>query len=349
MQERSQYHQRGSVLIVTLVVLSLISVMVSNLVYETRLELQIQQRVNSLTALRGMARGAVHQFASFMGTHVEETSNGPALEWWVDDTALRPIDSETGTTIIISGKEHLVTNGEQVAPIDDNDDPNLEENTTGNGLADAESRLNINVATPEQFMAFPGFSNILAEEIVRHREMLLGESDQGEEDGQAETQNGTSSSADVETVERYVNLPFRSLRDLLTVMGMTEEILYGHVAELDGAPADFLTCCSNGKINLNSAPHPTLVAAGFSEEEANVLVSERRGGRHFKDLSISGTVLPEFEEERWQKLSQAITVHSSTFPVTVHSTSSVSDQDLKIFARVFLGEKGVSFVSWREI
>ena len=84
-------------------------------------------------------------------------------------------------------------------------------------------------------------------------------------------------------------------------------------------------------------------------EEANVLVSERRGGRHFKALSISGTVLPEFEEERWQKLSQAITVHSSTFPVTVHSTSSVSDQELKIFARVFLGEKGVSFVSWREI
>ena len=172
MQDRSQYHQRGSVLIVTLVVLSLISVMVSNLVYQTRLELQIQQRVNSLTALRGTARGAVHQFASFMGIHVEETSNGPALEWWVDDTALRPIDSESGTTVIVSGEEHLVTNGEQVAATDDRDDPNLEENSTGSGLADAESRLNINVATPEQFMAFPGFSNILAEEIVRHREML---------------------------------------------------------------------------------------------------------------------------------------------------------------------------------
>ena len=128
----------------------------SNLVYQTRLELQIQQRVNSLTALRGTARGAVHQFASFMGIHVEETSNGPALEWWADDTALRPIDSESGTTVIVSGEEHLVTNGEQVAATDDRDDPNLEENSTGSGLADAESRLNINVATPEQFMAFPG-------------------------------------------------------------------------------------------------------------------------------------------------------------------------------------------------
>ena len=130
---------------------------------------------------------------------------------------------------------------------------------------------------------------------------------------------------------------------------MTEEILYAMIPDLEGAPADFLTCCSNGRINLNTAPHPVLVAAGFSPEEANVLVSERSAGTHFKDLSISGTVLPEIEEERWQRLEQAITVRSSTFPLTVEAATEATDQTFTLAARVFLDEKAARFVSWREI
>ena len=77
MAAQCQYHQRGSVLIVSMVVLALISAMAGRIVYQTRLELQIQQQVNALTQLRALARGAAHQFASSLSRHVEETSNGP--------------------------------------------------------------------------------------------------------------------------------------------------------------------------------------------------------------------------------------------------------------------------------
>ncbi|SVA43660.1 uncharacterized protein METZ01_LOCUS96514, partial [marine metagenome] len=69
MQTRPANFQNGSVLIVTLVVLSLISAMAGRIVYQTRLELRIQQHINALTSLRALARGGVHQFASFLRVH----------------------------------------------------------------------------------------------------------------------------------------------------------------------------------------------------------------------------------------------------------------------------------------
>ncbi len=343
MAAQCQYHQRGSVLIVSMVVLALISAMAGRIVYQTRLELQIQQQVNALTQLRALARGAAHQFASSLSRHVEETSNGPTLPWWMEDTALAALTLETATAQVISGDVSMpvVSAGDALR---EDQSVNEEEGLTA-GLADAESRLNINTATPEQFMAFPGFSNVIAEAIVNHRETLAEEREDNT-NTPAQAEAGEDGEA---TPLRYVASPFRSVRDLLQVEGMTEEILYAMIPDLEGAPADFLTCCSNGRINLNTAPHPVLVAAGFSPEEANVLVSERSGGTHFKDLSISGTVLPEIEEERWQRLEQAITVRSSTFPLTVEAATEAADQTLTLAARVFLDEKVARFVSWREI
>ena len=76
MSRNSRFQQqRGSVLIVSMVVLALISAMAGRMVYQVRLELQIQQRVNALTGLRAVVRGAAHQFAGFLSAHVEETSN----------------------------------------------------------------------------------------------------------------------------------------------------------------------------------------------------------------------------------------------------------------------------------
>ena len=92
------------------------------------------------------------------------------------------------------------------------------------------------------------------------------------------------------------------------------------------------------------------MGAGFSEEEANVLIAERNGGAHFEDLSIFGTVLPEIDnEERQKRLEDAITVRSSTFPLTVKAQSATSGSVIELVARVFLDEKSARFVSWREI
>ena len=334
-------NQRGSVLIVSMVVLVLISAMAARIVYQTRLELKIQQQVNALTGLRAVARGAAHQVAGFLSTHVEETSNGPTLSWWIEQAPRAPLTLSAGEATIVVGMRVPLMPEEAPDP----DDPNDEEEIAV-GLVDAEALLNINTATPQQLMAFPGFSNVIAEAIVSYREGLI--ESLGDQVG-SQSEAGASEPGDAPAL-RYVAAPFRSVHDLLQVEGITEAILYEPIVELEGAVADFLTCCSNGRVNINTAPHPVLMGAGFSEEEANMLVAERNGGTHFKDLSIFGTVLPPIDdEERRQRVERAITVRSSTFPLTIEATSTTSGHSVVLVARIFLDETSVRFVSWREI
>ncbi len=340
--------QRGSVLIVSMVVLVLISAMAGRMVYQVRLEVQIQQQANTLTALRAVARGAAHQFAGFLSTHVEDTSNGPTLPWWIEEGGLAPLTLSGGEAVLAAGFPQISNFVDETDREDDigNEDGKEVEEGILEGLVDAEAYLNINTATPEQLMAFPGFSNVIAEAIVSHRESLVesGEFGVGLQDDAEGAESGDAAAL------HYVGAPFRSVRDLLQVEGVTEEMLYEPVADLDAALVEFLTCCSNGRVNLNTAPHRVLMGAGFSEEEANVLVAERDGGTHFEDLSIFGTVIPQIEdEERLQRLERAITVRSSTFPLTVEAHSVDGGSVVKLLARVFLDEKSARFVSWREI
>ena len=229
------------------------------MVYQVRLELQIQQQVNELSALRAVARGA-HQFAGFLSAHVEETSNGPTVAWWIEEGGLAPLTLDGGDAILATGFPRIPDspNGAlDEEDEDDQDDAKVEtKQTKFEGLIDAESYLNINTATPEQFMAFPGFSNVIAETIVSYRESLM-ESEIGE--GIQEDSEGTESGDGSEL--HYVGAPFRSVRDLLQVEGVTEEMLYEPIAELDAALVEFLTCCSNGRVNLNTAPHRVLMGA----------------------------------------------------------------------------------------
>jgi len=322
-------------------VLVLISAMAARIVYQTRLELKIQQQVNALTGLRAVARGAAHQVAGFLSAHVEETSNGPTLSWWIEQAPRAPLILSAGVATIVVGIPVPLMPEEAPDP----DDPNDEEEIAV-GLVDAEALLNINTATSEQLMAFPGFSNVIAEAIVSYREALI--ESVGDQVG-SQSEASASDPGDAPALS-YVAAPFRSVHDLLQVEGITEAILYEPIVELEGAVADFLTCCSNGRVNINTAPHPVLMGAGFSEEEANVLVAERNGGTHFKDLSIFGTVLPPIDdEERRQRVERAITVRSSTFPLTIEATSTTSGHSVVLVARIFLDETSARFVSWREI
>lgn len=326
-------HQEGSILIVVMVVLSLIGTMAGTMIYQTRLELRVQQRINTLTHLRGVARGGVHQFASALTTRVAESSNGPQMRWWRDEVPFRPIEAPRSTGLIAAGSDPAI----------------LDQADSSEGLVDEESRININTATPEQLMAFPGFSNLIAEEIVRYRQDLGGVGVSENTDPSVPPNEASNEGEEDEISLHYVNYPFHSLRALLAVEGVTEEILFHEVASIKGRLADYLTCCSSGKVNLNTAPHQVLVAVGFSPEEANVLLAERRSGSHFKDLSISETILPKIEEARWKQISPSLTVRSSTFPVLSQARSRAGDLTLTLHARVFLGERETAIVEWREI
>ena len=128
--------QRGSVLIVSMVVLALISAMSGRMVYQVRLELQIQQQANVLTGLRAVARGAAHQFAGFLSAHVEEASNGPTLPWWIEEGGLAPLTLSGGEAVLIAGFPPAPALANETDRRDDQDSEEDEE--TEDGQVDSE-------------------------------------------------------------------------------------------------------------------------------------------------------------------------------------------------------------------
>jgi general secretion pathway protein K len=74
------------------------------------------------------------------------------------------------------------------------------------------------------------------------------------------------------------NAPFRSVRELLDVMGITPAI-YSKVAP-------FLTVSGTGQVNLNAAPRAVLLALpGIGDEAAAVIQNRRTGGKALASLN----------------------------------------------------------------
>ena len=160
------------------------------------------------------------------------------------------------------------------------------------GLTDESSKVNVNTATKEMLSAIPGVTEEIAEGIMRRRE--------NEEEGG----------------------PFRSVRELLLVPGVTAEVFFGEDAHgngmldpseddrddnpppddgdghLDRGLAGVLTVWSRernvgpggeGRVNIKTASESALVAGvpTLTEKEAKAIVEYRKG----KPLDTIATLL----------------------------------------------------------
>jgi len=170
-------------------------------------------------------------------------------------------------------------------------------------VQDEAGKLNVNTVTKDQLMALPYMEEDIADAILDWRDTNDDLRVEGAEGGYYEN---------VEYPYSIRNGPFRTIRELLCVKGVTEELLYGEDTNLNGEldynemdgdlspPADngddyldegwiaYLTCYSfetntdaegNKRVNINQANERQLERQlGISNSQARWIVQNRGSG-----------------------------------------------------------------------
>ena len=177
-------------------------------------------------------------------------------------------------------------------------------------VTDEAGKLNINTVTKEQLMTLLDMEETIAEAILDWRDSDEEPQPQGAETGYYEN---------LPVPYKIRNGPFRTIRELLRVKGVTEELLYGEDTNLNGEldanekdrdlspPLDngdavldqgwiaFLTCYSyeknvdadgNRRVNINQADQKQLENdLGITSSQARWIVDNRKGNyRSIADL-----------------------------------------------------------------
>ena len=339
---------------VTLWVMVILGVMLTNLAYQVRVESVIERWALNQSTLRWAARGAVHLGAAQVRDHAADDYHSPQAEWWSDEnifrdqsigavqvSLLRPGASEDATTEDHSGNESEVSD-----TIERTHDAHEEETDDSSeyGLDDEESRLNINVAFPRQLMGFPGISTVLAESIVRFRRELE-EKDQENKKDQPLTSSSTNPRDEKDESAPLIQGPIRSLQKLLEVEGMTEELLFD--PREDEPPLSTLwTTLSSGKVNINSASRPVLMAVGLNEGEVNTVVAQRKKTPFTSMDAVK--VLLGHNSSKWTRLEKFLDVRSNTFRLLARAQLPNQPRTYHAEATLYSGSDEMKFVRWRE-
>lgn len=204
---------------------------------------------------------------------------------------------------------------------------------------DEAGKLNINTATKEQLMALPNMDETIADAILDWRDADEDPQPQGAEGGYYEN---------LPVPYKIRNGPFRTIRELLKVKGVTEDLLYGEDTNLNGeldanerdrdlsAPMDngdnvldqgwiaFLTCCSyeknvdadgNRRININQGDQKQLESdLGLTAGQAKWIVDNRGGGyKSIADLINNGSAKTPPQNSGGGNQNQADPIDLQTF------------------------------------
>ncbi len=313
--------QRGYVLLATLGVMAVLSLMLSSLSYQARVETAIERHVLEASKLRAAARGAVHTVAARLRAHARDPAYSGRADWSTAAGLYR--DQALGDS------RYTIHNPLfRQGPVDER--PALI------GPGDAESRLNVNLVTREQLMGLPGFPASLADAIVSRRESLGGE----------------APALDPENLE-LIAAPFRRLRDLTAIPGVDEEFLFGPPNRFQTAFGDHLTAASTGRINVNTASREVLQAIGFTEQQADILLSLRRQNKtlesHAQLLETLGLELTEADAHAaWQERLGPVIYRSYTFNLEAEAWKPNAPVQVRIAAAIYTGGERLTLFRWHE-
>ena len=319
--------QRGFILIVTLWVLVILGVMLSTLSYQVRVEAAVERWALNQSRLRWAARGAVHAAAAQVREHLQDDFHSPSAEWWSDESLYN---------------EQIL--GEATVSL-------LRPDTEGKpafGLDDEESRLNINVAHERYLMGFPGVSTVVAGAIVSFRAKRKAELEEEAKDNGRKTDPEPESAEDSEDEPKttLVQGPIRSLRELLAVEEVTEELLFG--AHDDRPPlASLLTTLSSGKVNINSASEPVLRAIGLGEDAVATIIEQRLETPFRKVEDVLG-MLDNQDSKKHDRLKKLLAVRSSTFRLNARATLPQQKRTHKVEALLSSSGEALAFIRWQE-
>ncbi len=222
------------------------------------------------------------------------------------------------------------------------------------GIIDEERKLNLNTANTDTLtMLFQ--SRINFEDFEEKALPFLVASIEDWRDTDNDRREGGAEKFEYMVLKKPYeckNGPFESLEELLLVKGMTPQI-YKRVAP-------YLTVYSSGKVNLNTAIAPVLLALGFSESGVSGMMAFRIGqdgqiGTEDDGVIVNiqaiaaelGAFLPAEDGNKVARLLKegSISVDSSTFSFTAEGRSDSYAYPYKI--DVVMNRDG-EVLSWRE-
>ncbi|MEA3227110.1 MAG: type II secretion system protein GspK, partial [Planctomycetota bacterium] len=202
-------------------------------------------------------------------------------------------------------------------------------------VVDEASKLNINFATKDQLMGLPYMLEEIADAIIDWRDTDDMPSGAGVESGYYEG---------LELGYMARNGPFRTIRELLLVKDVTDELFYGEDTNFNGQldynendgdespPNDdgdteldlgwiaYLTCYTpDEKVNVNTAPEAVLTALLGGDDEAvrtaleiiNYRENAENGIEKPSDLTDNGVM----SDSDFSKIEDYLTVSSDVFTV----------------------------------
>jgi type II secretory pathway component PulK len=249
--------ERGSVLVVALVVMVAITFICLTLAREARVEIQVASRAADDVRTRAAADSCIDYAIAMVNqdTTADPTMSGTLQkEWRNDETMYRNFQLGPCHCWMYFGE-----------PEDPGDGNTLLNNAScyGHfGIRDESSKLNLNVATYAQLMQVPGMTDDIADAIMCWRSTSTTD--------QSQTKNGAESDyySTLSPPYNCKNSPFESIEELLCVRGIDESVLYGTDRNRNGildpdendGTASFPPDFSDGVLHYGFADYLTVVS-----------------------------------------------------------------------------------------
>ena len=207
-------------------------------------------------------------------------------------------------------------------------------------LRDANARLQLNTATADQLRRF-----LLALRVDARQSDRLAQTIADWRDADRMTRLNGAERAEYLRAGRVMlpdDGPFASVSTLTLVAGMTDS-LYEVVRP-------YVTVFGSGRVNLNEAERPVLLALpGMTEESASLLLRERRAERRVTNLARFGDRLSSSARERWREAMPQLASLTvlETREMLVISDAWQPDTPTRVHLDAILSRDAEGAVVWR--
>jgi general secretion pathway protein K len=305
-RSQSVIDSKGSILIVALWALSLLSVFAVILGSQVRYEMTLVKRLDEKTQFRYIAEAGVRLAIAELETEAENAYHGMVDMWSNNPQSFKDANLGEGTFAICYDYVYDRSKGSELKY----------------GLVDEERKININKMDRAVLKRL--FMSVLNMDEEQAQDIAASIVDWRDGDEELSVPIGSAESSYYRGLPypyEAKNAGFEVVDELFLVRGIDHDTFE--------KMKDYITVYGSGKVNVNTAPKEVLMAVGLEERIANDIISFRMG----KDKMI-GTVddgIFDLTSNIVPKLSQSV----SLSPSDIAEISAVADQYIAVNSSAF--------------